>query len=70
MILTERQTRMLHALAARPCATLGPVDLIDQDYTALVKAGHIQEYWGGGGVHCVITDGGRAAIGLKQKETA
>lgn len=62
--MTGRQEKLLYALAKRPCATLGPCDLIDEDYLSLVRNGYIREYWGGGGVHCVATDIGRAAVGL------
>lgn len=62
--MNDRQKKLLDALASRPCATLGPCDLIDEDYTALVRKRLIKEYWGGGGVMCAITEAGRKAIGL------
>lgn len=54
--MNERQQKILKALANRPCATLGPIDLIDDDYNSLVQEGYINEYWGSGGVMCRVTE--------------
>jgi hypothetical protein len=68
--MTPRQLEMLTALANRPCATLGPCDLIDADYSKLVRLELVHEYWGSGGVMCSATEVGRAYIDtIPQKDT-
>ena len=65
--MTPRQLEMLSAIANRPCATLGPCDLIDADYGELVRLKMVREYWGIGGVMCSATEAGRALT--EQAET-
>ena len=67
-ILNQRQLQMLHALRKRPCATLGPSDLIDKDYLTLAKLGYVKEYWGTGGVHCTVSDDGWQFMGFVLKD--
>lgn len=56
--MNERMLNMLRALSCVPIATLGPRDLLDADYAALVKNGYVEEYWGNA-VVCAVTQKGR-----------